>query len=90
MLNLAGKVTFFGVVVFWIAAALSVAMIVPPPYATNIMWVAGVVLIIHFFEYVFAKARIGQPDGGKISFIKTMLFGFTHWLPLFINPKQKQ
>ena len=89
MFNLVVKVTRSGAVVFWIAAALSVATIVPPPYATSTLWIAGVVLVIHFFQYVFVKARIGRPDGGEISFIKTMLFGFSYWLPILINPKQK-
>lgn len=90
MFNMVVQVTRFGVVVFWTAAVLSVATIVPLPYATYIMWAAGAIFVFHFLEYVFVKTSIAPPDGEEISFIKTILFGFSYLLPIFTKPKQDQ
>jgi hypothetical protein len=86
MLDLLVKVTRVGVVIFWFAFALSVAAVIPNPYGAMIIWIAGAVLLIHLAEYFIVKFKIAGLDAGEISFVKTMLFRFTHWVPLLRCP----
>jgi len=82
MLGILVKVIRVAVVVFWFAAFLSLTSVIPNPYGRYIVWLAGVVLLIHLLEYFLVRPKIAGSDAGKFSFFKTMLFGFTHWLPL--------
>jgi uncharacterized protein YhhL (DUF1145 family) len=86
MLDHLVKVTKIAVVAFWIALLLSLISVIPNPYGTYIVWIAGLVLLIHLFEYFLVRSRFTGSDHGNFSFVKTMLFGFTHWLPLLKNP----
>ena len=82
MLHLLIKLTRVGVVIFWVAAVLSLAGVIPAPTGTVIAWAAAVVLLIHLVEYVLVKPRIAKLEGKEISFVRTLVFGFTHWLPV--------
>lgn len=82
MLDSLVKVTKVAVVAFWFALFLSLISVIPNPYARYIVWLAGLVLSIHLLEYFLVRSRFSGPDGGEFSFFKTLLFGFTHWLPL--------
>jgi len=82
MLDSLVKVTRIAVVVFWFALFLSLISVIPNPYGRYIVWLAGLVLLIHLLEYFLVRSRFTGPDAGKFSFFKTILFGFTHWLPL--------
>ncbi len=76
------KVTRIAVGAFWFALFLSLISVIPNPYGRYIVWIAGLVLLIHLLEYYLVRPRLAGPGAGKFSFFKTMLFGFTHWLPL--------
>jgi uncharacterized protein YhhL (DUF1145 family) len=80
------KVTRIGVVAFWFALFLSLISVIPNPYGRYIVWLAGLVLLIHLFQYFLVRSSFTEADAGKFSFFKTMLFGFTHWLPLLKHP----
>ena len=82
MLDGVVKVTRIGVVAFWFALFLSLISVIPNPYSRYIVWLAGLVLLIHLLQYFLVRSSFTGPDAGKFSFLKTMLFGFTHWLPL--------
>ncbi len=86
MLDHLVKVTKIAVVAFWFALLLSLISVIPNPYGAYIVWIAGLVLLIHLLEYFLVRSRFTGPNRGKFSFVKTMLFGFTHWLPLLTNP----
>jgi len=82
MLDSLVKVTKVAVVAFWFALFLSLISVIPNPYARYVVWLAGLVLSIHLLEYFLVRSRFSGPDSRAFSFFKTMLFGFTHWLPL--------
>jgi uncharacterized protein YhhL (DUF1145 family) len=86
MLDYLVKVTRIAVIVFWFALFLSLISVIPNPYGAYIIWLAGLVLLIHLLEYLSVRSRFTGPVNGKFSFLKTMLFGFTHWLPLLKHP----
>jgi uncharacterized protein YhhL (DUF1145 family) len=85
MIDLLVKVTRTGVIVFWIAMILSLVSVVPEPYGQFIVWLGCLVLVVHLIQYLFVKSKVTLPDGSELSFVKTMLFGFTHWLPMVVN-----
>jgi len=85
MLDLIVKVTRIGVIVFWVALALSLVSVIPSPYASFVVWIGGCVLLIHLLEYFYVKARFAGRGNGEINFVQTMLFGFTYLLPLLMN-----
>ena len=76
------RMTRYGVLVFWIAFALSITGIIPPPFGLVITWIAVFVLLVHFAEFLLIKFRFIELDGVEVSFLKTMLFGLTYWVPL--------
>jgi len=76
------RMTRYGVLIFWIAFALSLTGIIAPPYDLVITWIAVFVLLIHFAEYLLIKFGFIELAGAKVSFVKTMLFGLTYWVPL--------
>jgi uncharacterized protein YhhL (DUF1145 family) len=76
------KVTRIAVIVFWFVLFLSLISVIPNPYGRYIVWIAGLVLLIHLLEYFLVRPRLAGLGVAKFSFFKTMLFGFTHWLPL--------
>lgn len=88
MLSLIIKLAQVGIVVFWLAMILSVTSVVPPPYREPIVWIGTFVLLIHLSEYFFIRNRVSSRQGAGISFLGTMIFGFTYWLPL-ISEKER-
>jgi uncharacterized protein YhhL (DUF1145 family) len=87
MLDLFVKATRIGVIVFWVALVLSLISVIPRPYSSYVIWIGGWVLLIHLLEYFYVKAKFPGQDSVEISFVQTMLFGFTYWLPLFVNDR---
>jgi len=90
MLDLIVKGTRIAVVVFWVAMALSLVSVIPSPYGLLIIWIGGFVLLIHLFQFLFVKYNVAGMNCDEISFIKTMLFGFTHWLPKVADDQGKE
>ncbi len=86
MLDSLVKVTRIAVVAFWFALFLSLISVIPSPYGRYIVWLAGLVLLIHLLEYFLVRSKLSGSESEKFSFFKTMLFGFMHWLPLLKNP----
>jgi uncharacterized protein YhhL (DUF1145 family) len=82
MINVVVRMTRYGVLLFWIAFALSITGIIPSPYGLVIAWIAVFVLLIHFAEFLLIKFGYIELAGAKVSFVKTMLFGLTYWVPL--------
>ena len=76
------RMTRYGVLIFWIAFALSITGIIPPPFGMVITWIAVFVLLIHFAEFLLIKFGFIELASAKVSFLKTMLFGLTYWVPL--------
>jgi len=85
MLDQFVKVTRIGVIVFWIALVLSLISVIPRPYSSYVIWIGAWVLLIHLLEYFYVKAKFAGKVGVEISFVQTMLFGFTYWLPFFVG-----
>lgn len=46
------KVTRIAVVLFWIGMALRLVSVIPDAYGSLIVWIGGLVLIIHLLEYL--------------------------------------
>lgn len=90
MLDLLLKLTRGGVLVFWVAALLSLFGVIPEPFGKFIAWLAVIVLLIHLSEYFYVRRRFAKSAGLKISFILTLLFGLTHWLPLVVGPGEDE
>lgn len=90
MLNLIVSGTRIAVVVFWVAFALSLVSVIPGPYSSYIIWLGGLVFLIHLVEYFYVKYRFAGTAAGEISFVKTVFFGFTHWLPPLIDEREKR
>jgi uncharacterized protein YhhL (DUF1145 family) len=82
VIDLVVKVTRVGVLVFWAVVALSIMRIVPQPYALVINWCAAIVALIHLAEFVLIRFGIIELTCTRASFVKTMVFGFTYWVPL--------
>ena len=82
MLNVIVKLTQFGVVVFWLTMILSLASLIPAPYRSPVIWIGALVLLIHLSEYFFIRKRLSSQLGSEVSFMKTLVFGLTYWLPL--------
>ena len=76
------RMTRYGVLVFWIMFALSITGIIPQPFAMVIAWMAFFVLLIHFAEFLLIKFGFIELASAEVSFVKTMLFGLTYWVPL--------
>jgi uncharacterized protein YhhL (DUF1145 family) len=82
MINVVVRMTRYGVLLFWIAFALSITGVIPSPYALVIAWIAVFVLLIHFAEFLLIKFGYIELASAEVSFVKTMLFGLTYWVPL--------
>ena len=82
MLDVLVKVIRFAAIVFWLAFLLSLVSVVPAPASSVIIWVGVFVLAMHLAEYLYAKRVLTTLGRDKVSFVRTMLFGFTHLLPL--------
>ena len=82
MIDFILRLTRYGVLMFWIAFALSITGVIPPPYGLIISWIAAFVLLIHFAEFLLIKFGFIELASARVSFLKTMLFGLTYWAPL--------
>ena len=82
MLNLIIVLTRVGVVAFWIAFALARAGVITAPVGPIIVWVGVFVLLAHLAEYLLIRFGIIVLRQPNASFLMTMIFGFSYWLPL--------
>jgi len=71
---------------FWLACILSLISLIPNPYGQTILWIGGLVLLVHWVEYVFAKSRVFERSAENTGFILTILFAFDYWLPVLKRP----
>jgi hypothetical protein len=78
------KVSRFGIVLFWLAFALSVMAVIPDPFRLVIIWIGGCVFLIHLAEYLYARYMLHGLIDKEISLVKTVFFGFTHLVPLLL------
>jgi len=71
----------------WILAILGLISISPLPaeYQSYLFPLAGIVLLVHLVEFFAMKAKVKTKSNTDISFVQTMLWGFSHWLPLLKN-----
>ena len=88
MLDLIVRVTRIGVIVFWFAFVLGLLSFLPAPFGQLIVWVGFAVLVIHLVEYLYARYLFKGLDKSQVSFVQTLLFGFTHLFPL-VNDNQR-
>jgi len=79
-----GKVA---VAVFWLGFILSLVSVIPGDYASTIILLGCLILVIHLFQFLFVSSRLSTVDDKKIRFVQTMLFGFAYWLPLLKQQK---
>lgn len=54
-------------------------------YQAYVLAFVFVVLIVHIIEFFVMKTKVENIINNKMSFLKTMLWGFGYWLPLVIN-----
>ena len=88
MVKVIVKAMRVGVIVFWLVFALSLASVIPPPVGPVMIWLGAFVLAAHLAEYLYARSALAEPERARISLVRTMLFGFTHLLPLFNNRRE--
>lgn len=81
-LNIIVTVTRVGVIVFWVAFVLALASVIPLPYSQIIIWIGAFVLFGHLSEYLLIRFGFIVLETEKVSFVMTMLFGFSYFLPL--------
>ena len=84
MIDLVVKITRVGVLVFWAVFALSIVKVIPQPFALVINWVAAIVALIHLMEFLLIRFGFIELTSARASFVKTMVFGFTYWVPLLV------
>jgi uncharacterized protein YhhL (DUF1145 family) len=89
MFELVIKVAKVTLLAFWLAWVLSLLSLTGQPYSQFILWIGGLLLLVHFVEYLFVRSRVAERDNGNTGFIQTMLFGFAHWLPVLKRPDQE-
>ena len=90
MFELVIKITKIGLLAFWFAVALSLFSLLGKPYSQTILWIGGILLVIHLVEYLFVRSRVAERNNGNTGFVQTMLFGFGHWLPVLKRPDQPE
>jgi uncharacterized protein YhhL (DUF1145 family) len=86
MLNLTISVTKAALLGLWLACILSMVSLIPAPYGQTILWLGGVVLLIHFAEYWLVRSKVAERQEGKTGFVGTMVYGFGYWLPVLRRP----
>ena len=75
MLNLiiySTKAALIGLWVFTLLGLLSISPI-PAEYQFNVLALAGVVLLVHFIEYLLMKTKVKNKAQIDMSFVQTML-----------------
>lgn len=88
MLSMVVNSTKIALSVFWVAWILSLASLIPQPYGQIVLWVGGLLLLIHLVEYLVTKPIVARRSNGEVGFIQTMLFGYGHWLPMLVQSKE--
>lgn len=88
MLNIVVSATKITLSAFWVAWALSIASLIPQPYGKIVLWVGGLLLLIHLVEYLAMKTIIARRNNGEVDFIQTLLFGYGHWLPMLLESRR--
>jgi len=87
MLSLIIPLLKASLVALWGIALLGLLSIsfLPEQLQRYILPFAGLVLIVHFIEYLVVKRKLKNKSNIEVNFIKTMLWGFGYWLPLLKN-----
>jgi uncharacterized protein YhhL (DUF1145 family) len=88
MFELVCNVTKVTLLAFWCAFVLSLFSLLGQPYSQTILWIGGLLLVVHLAEYLFVRYRVAERNNGNTGFVQTMLFGFAHWLPVLKRPDQ--
>lgn len=87
MLNLTINVSKAALLGLWLACILSLASLIPAQRGQTILWLGGVVLVIHFVEYLLVRSKVAERQEGKTGFAGTMVYGFGYWLPILRRPQ---
>jgi len=74
--------TKVALLLLWAASILCLFFLNGESYQQYIIGFSGLILLIHFVEYIVVKTVITKDKTINISFLLTMFFGFAHWLPL--------
>ena len=82
MFNLVIGLTKVALLAFWLACILSLISLIPKSYGQTILWIGGLVLLVHLVEYLFVKSKLAERSAENTGFIQTLLFGFVYWLPV--------
>jgi len=71
-------------VVLWSLSVLVILSLASLPTAllSYVLPLAGIVLLVHLFEYFAMKTKVSAKTKIEMSLIQTMLWGFVYWLPL--------
>jgi uncharacterized protein YhhL (DUF1145 family) len=86
MFNLVIGTTKALLLAFWLAWILSLFSLIPDPYGRFVAWAGPILLLVHLVEYPIVRSRSTQPE--SVDFVRTMAFGFAHWLPLLRAGRQ--
>jgi uncharacterized protein YhhL (DUF1145 family) len=66
----------------WVACIVSLLVTLPEGYRSVILMIGGLVLLLHFLEYLLVRSKVAAKLDGKTGFIQTMMFGFAFWWPV--------
>ncbi len=85
MLNLIIPLLKASLVALWGLALLGGLSLSPLPeqFQRYIIPFAGLVFTVHLIEYFVVKTKLKNKSNIEMNFVKTMLWGFGYWLPLF-------
>lgn len=74
----------------WVFALLGLLSLSPLSfeYQPYVLALAGVVLLVHLLEFFAMKTKVKSKSTIDMSFVQTMLWGFSYWLPLLKKNKQ--
>lgn len=83
-MNLAFTLMKVFTVAFYVIAAFAPYIAPVAQYASELMLVAGILLVIHASEFVAIKNKLLKIEPNALTaFINTFIFGVTYWMPLF-------
>ncbi len=71
---------------FWLACIPSLISLIPNPYGQTILWIGGLVLLVHLVQYLFVRSKVAERSAANTGFILTLLFAFVYWLPVLKRP----
>ena len=55
---------------------------IPKDYQNYVLILTGIVLMVHFIEFVAIKGKLKRNNDIEMNFLQTMLWGFGYWLPI--------